>query len=141
MLVGWGVFGVAAVAICLLALGNGTLILDGVTLMMLLAAAPGALIAVVSLNDKLGGKNRGYAVAGALCVTLFALGFVMREPVETPSPDVPEEALQAEESGSVVNEDYDYGFDPESVLGDQVSPTVGLGPVRRRRQTRTPIRG
>lgn len=119
MLVGWGLFGVIMVAIFMLGLGNGTVVLGSVTFMMLLAAAPGAFIAATYLNDKLGGKNRGYAVAGALCVTLFALGFVMREPVETPSPDVPEEALQAEESGSVVDEDYDYGFDPESVLGDQ----------------------
>ena len=84
MLVGWGVFGVVVVAIFLLGLGNGTIILDAATFMMLLAAAPGAFIAVVSLNDKLGSKNRGYTVAGVLCVALFALGFMMRGPSKRP---------------------------------------------------------
>ena len=128
MLVGWGVFGVVVVAIFLLGLGNGTIILDAATFMMLLAAAPGAFIAVVSLNDKLGSKNRGYTVAGVLCVALFALGFMMRGPVETPSHDALEETSQTEENDSVVDEDYDYGFDPESVLGDQEQPISDSAP-------------
>lgn len=128
MLVGWGVFGVVVVAIFLLGLGNGTIILDAATFMTLLAAAPGAFIAVVSLNDKLGSKNRGYTVAGVLCVALFALGFMMRGPVETPSHDALEETSQTEENDSVVDEDYDYGFDPESVLGDQEQPISDSAP-------------
>ena len=116
MLVGWGLFGVTMVAICLLALGNGTLIIDGLTFAMLLVSAPGAFIAVAWLNEKLGGKNRGFAVAGALCVALFLLGAATKGPTEAPSPDPDREAVETEDADSVVDEDYDYGFDAEVVL-------------------------
>lgn len=125
---GLGLFGVAVVAICLLTLGNGTLILDGVTFVMLLLAVPCAFIPVAWLNEKLGSKNRGLAVVGAFCVGLFLIGVATREPVETPPSDDSEEISQTDERDSVVNEDYDYGFDPESVLDAQEPPTSDSTP-------------
>lgn len=122
-MVGFGIFGVAVVAMCLLGLGNGTLILDGVTLVMLLVAVPCALLAVAWLDEKLGGKNRGFALAGVLCVALFLAGVATREPVDAPSVNTSDDSAQSNEIDSVVDEDYDYGYDPESAFDDEADPT------------------
>ena len=122
-MVGFGIFGVAVVAMSLLELGNGTLILDGVTLVMLLVAVPCALLAVARLDEKLGGKNRGFALAGVLCVALFLAGVATREPVDAPSVNTPDDSAQSNEIDSVVDEDYDYGYDPESAFDDEADPT------------------
>lgn len=81
---GFGLFGMMILAISALCLGNGTLILDGATFVMALFAAPCVLIATTWLDEKLGGKNKGFIAVGVACALLFFAGCAMREtPTET----------------------------------------------------------
>lgn len=129
---GFGFFGVMVVAICLLTLGNGTLIFDGITFMMLLAAVPCAFFVVAWLDEKLGGKNRGFALAGVLCVLLFLAGVATREPIEDSLNDVAGDSLQLEEPEATINKRDDSGREVESAPEDIVdaSPSNGGGARR-----------
>lgn len=113
---GFGLLGMMILAIFVFCLGNGTLILDGATLMMTLFAVPCALGATMWIDEKLGGKNKGFIAVGVACALLFTAGCAMREaPTETSHDGVQlEEPLEVDDDSLAVDSASEANSDGSS---------------------------
>lgn len=121
----YGIIVLGTNAFCL---GTGSYQADSLTGLALLSALPGAFIGIVLLDDKLGGKGRGFITVGVLLAGCFLLGFLGRTPADNLDSQKSEETVLA---SSVEPDTYDESasIPADEDASDKTSSNTNLSHV------------